>query len=188
MLLRDLRVSPDVERHAELVHAARKHEHRIDRVFGLRLDRPLRDGDDHDARAARDLADLFRDVKAGDLALQERVDHHDVRLLGRHLRDRGLGLRLHARELDLVLARKHLLKMLRDLGQVLYEEDSFHRGEFRSLRRASRNTDSAARARAAARNEAPTRSVMPSQYQSGYKRTMLLVAGSKRKLPCGKNT
>src|SRR5206468_7959445 len=111
---------------AELIHAAGKYEDGVDRLLGLRLDRALWNRDDHDPGPWRNLADLLRDIEARDLSRQQRVDHHDVRLFGRHLRDRGIGLRLHTGDLDFVLAREHRLEVLRDLRQVLDEEDAFH--------------------------------------------------------------
>src|SRR5438552_1964971 len=57
-------VPADVERDLELVRAPRKNVDRVDAKLRLRLDRPLRHGDDDDARARRDIADLLRDVEA----------------------------------------------------------------------------------------------------------------------------
>src|SRR5206468_4615709 len=83
----------------------------------------------------------------------------------------------------------HLLKVLRDLGQVLGEQDSLHAAGvyFVDARRSARWAPTAA-SRAAAMNETATPAVMPCQYHSGYSRSRLLVAGSKRKLPWGKKT
>src|SRR6185503_12231158 len=134
-------------------------------------------------------SDPLRDVHRGDLALQQRVDHDDVRLLGRDLRDRGVGLALDACHFDFLLAGKHRLKVLRDLWQVFDKKNAFH-SVASLVERARRSPTEAATATTAATamNDRPMRNVMPCQYQSGYSRTRLLVAGSNRKLPCGKKT
>src|SRR5438445_482068 len=134
------------------------------------------------------LGDIQRDREVL-LAAQESVEHHDVRLLGRDLRDRCRRVALDARDLDLFLAGQHRLKVLRDLRKVFDEKNAFH-AEASLVERARPSPMEAATAtaEATARNDRPIRNVMPCQYQSGYSRTRLLVAGSNKKLPCGKNT
>src|SRR4030095_6983660 len=173
----------------ELVRAAREHEDGVDGCLVLRVERLLRDGDHDDPRTRRRGAYALCDVYRRHLALQQRIDHDDVGLLGRDLCDRGVGLALNARNFDFLLAGQYRLKVRSDLWQVCDEKNAFH--SVASLVERARQSPAeamTATTAATAMNDRPMRNVMPCQYQSGYSRTRLLVAGSKRKLPCGKKT
>src|SRR5437762_1337277 len=179
----DVRIAPAV---------GRSTNERVDGRLGLGIEPLLRDRDHDDPRAGRRRTDALGDVQRDRevlLAAEESVEHHDVRLLGRDLSDRGRRVALNAGDLDLLLARQHRLKVLRDLRKVFDEKNALH-AEASLVERARRSPMEAASAAAAAtaRNDRPIRNVMPCQYQSGYSRTRLLVAGSNKKFPCGKKT
>src|SRR5207253_234828 len=116
----------DRERVRELDRAARQDEHGVDALIRLGIDRSLRDGDDDDPRPWRYRPDPLGEIEPGDLPLKQGIDHHHIGLLGGDARHRGVRVLFRADELGFLLAREHLLQVLRDLRQVLDEQDSFH--------------------------------------------------------------
>src|SRR5438132_521637 len=146
----------------------------------------LSDGDDDDPRPWRYRPDPLGEIEPGDLLLKQGIDHHHIGLLGGDARHRGVRVLFRADELGFLLAREHLLQVLRDLRQVLDEQDSFHAARVYVAARPRAMFEAAAPMSASPMNDTPTPAVMPCQYHSGYRRNRLLVAGSKRKFPCGK--
>ena len=90
----------------------------------VRLDRVLRDGEDDHRDAEAGIADLLDQLGTLDPALEQGVDHDDVRAHLGDRRDRASALGQHFEELDPGLRFEEATDVLSDLRDVLDDQQA----------------------------------------------------------------
>ena len=108
----------------EVVAAEGHRQDAHDAHLGRHLDRPLghRDEDDRQVDAGR--PDPLQQLQAAQLALEQGVDHEHVRPHLGDLIERLTAIGQHIQQLHLILSVQQIPDVLRDLGDVLDEEQA----------------------------------------------------------------
>jgi len=96
----------------------------VDPALRVGRDRLLRNGDDDDRDAAAARGDLLHELRSLDPALQQRVDHDDVRPELRHLAEGLAAVGHDVEQLDGRLGVEEVANVLGDLRDVFDEDQA----------------------------------------------------------------